>query len=151
MKEQKRFRRMSGNTVKSGCQAERKEYMNMDGRKRWYIPDGWIPESNRCDDSVLEGHEAVSILNCNDEFADVRIDIYFEDKSPVRDIRIIVPACRVKCIRMDHPEEINGTDLGRLQQYALRIVSNVNIIVQFGRMDISQSNLSYIGTMAYSE
>ena len=123
----------------------------MDGKKRWYIPDGWIPPSCKSGDSILEGHEAISILNCSATDAHIIMDIYFEDKQPVTGIEILVPAQRVKCIRTDHPEEIGGTDLGRLTQYAVRIVSDVSIVVQFGRMDVTQSNLSYVGTMAYSE
>ena len=58
---------------------------------------------------------------------------------------------RVKCFRMDKPEEIGGVTLGRLQQYALRVRSDVEIVVQFGRMDVTQPNCSYIGLMGYGE
>ena len=51
----------------------------------------------------------------------------------------------------EKPEEIGGVTLGRLQQYALRVRSDVEIVVQFGRMDVTQPNCSYIGLMGYSE
>ena len=34
---------------------------------------------------------------------------------------------------------------------ALRLRSNVEAVVQYGRMDVTQANLAYIGTMAYPE
>lgn len=52
---------------------------------------------------------------------------------------------------MDKPEEIGGVTLGRLQQYALRVRSDKEIVVQFGRMDVTQPNCSYIGLVGYGE
>ena len=36
-------------------------------------------------------------------------------------------------------------------QYSLRIRSDVGVVVQYGRMDINQSNLAYIATLGYPE
>ena len=52
---------------------------------------------------------------------------------------------------MDHPDEIGGVRLARLEQYALRFRSDVEVIVQYGRMDITQPNLAYIGCMGYAD
>ena len=121
------------------------------GKKSWYIADGWIPVEKATDDSGYVGHEALILLNCNDEDAKVFIDVYFEDKDPVENIPVTVPAKRVRCLRMDKPEEIGGVVLGRLYQYSLRVRSEIPIVVQFGRMDVTQPNCSYIGLMGYSE
>lgn len=121
------------------------------GKKSWYIADGWIPVEKATDDSGYVGHEALILLNCNDEDAKVFIDVYFEDKDPVENISVTVPAKRVRCLRMDKPEEIGGVVLGRLYQYSLRIRSEIPIVAQFGRMDVTQPNCSYIGLMGYSE
>ncbi len=121
------------------------------GKKSWYIADGWIPVEKATDDSGYVGHEALILLNCNDEDAKVFIDMYFEDKDPVENIPVTVPAKRVRCLRMDKPEEIGGVVLGRLYQYSLRIRSEIPIVAQFGRMDVTQPNCSYIGLMGYSE
>ena len=123
----------------------------MDGKKSWYIPDGWIPRQKAGEESGYEGHEALIVLNCNEEEAKIRIDFYFEDKAPIENVMFTVGGKRVKCFRMDKPEEIGGVTLGRLQQYALRVRSDVEIVVQFGRMDVTQPNCSYIGLMGYSE
>ena len=42
-------------------------------------------------------------------------------------------------------------ELGRLCQYSLRVRSEKEVVVQFGRMDVTQPNCSYIGLMGYSE
>ncbi len=123
----------------------------MDGKKSWYIPDGWIPRQKAGEESGYEGHEALIVLNCNEEEAKIWIDFYFEDKAPIENVTFTVGGKRVKCFRMDKPEEIGGVTLGRLQQYALRVRSDVEIVVQFGRMDVTQPNCSYIGLMGYSE
>ncbi len=123
----------------------------MDGKKRWYIVDGWIPVKGNLNESGYEGHEALIILNCNDKDANVYIDFYFEDKDPIENINFVIPAKRVKCFRMDKPEEIGGVVLGRLYQYSLRVKSDIEVVVQFGRMDVTQPNCSYIGLMGYSE
>ena len=102
----------------------------MDGKKSWYIPDGWIPRQKAGEESGYEGHEALIVLNCNEEEAKIRIDFYFEDKAPIENVMFTVGGKRVKCFRMDKPEEIGGVTLGRLQQYALRVRSDVEIVVQ---------------------
>ena len=123
----------------------------MDGKKSWYIPDGWIPRQKAGEESGYEGHEALIVLNCNEVEVKIRIDFYFEDKAPIENVTFTVGGKRVKCFRMDKPEEIGGVTLGRLQQYALRVRSDKEIVVQFGRMDVTQPNCSYIGLMGYSE
>jgi hypothetical protein len=121
------------------------------GAKTWYVPDGWLPLKNETKNAGLEGHEAIIILNCSEKNAEILMDIYFEELEPVEGIRLSVSAKRVKCFRMDHPEEIGGVKINRLFQYALRFKSDVEVVIQYGRMDIAQPNLSYIGTMAFSE
>lgn len=121
------------------------------GKKNWYIADGYLPYKGMKPDTGFEGHEAIMFLNCNEQDAEVFLDFYFEDKPPVKDIKIVVGAERVKCIRVDHPDEIGGLTLGRQEQYSLRVRSNIDIVVQYGRMDLAQPNLAYIGLMGYSE
>ena len=121
------------------------------GSKVWYFADGWMPFKNETEDEDYEGHESIIILNSNNKDAEVLMDIYFEEKEPIEGIKLFVPSKRVKCFRMDHPNEIRGLEIERLYQYALRFRSNIEIVVQYGRMDVTQPNLAYIGTMAYSE
>ena len=121
------------------------------GKKNWYIVDGYLPYENEVKNGDFQGHEAVMVLNCNEEPANVYMDIYYEDKAPVKDVLIKVEGERVKCLRMDHPDDIGGVILGRQEQYSLRFRSDVNVVIQYGRMDLAQPNLAYIGLMGYSE
>ncbi len=125
--------------------------MSKEGAKNWYVVDGYLPYKGKVDDDIFEGHEAIMILNCHDEDAEIFMDIYYEDRDPDENIKIASPAKRVKCIRMDHPEEIGGIRLDRQRQYSLRFRSNIEVVIQYGRMDLAQSNLAYIGMMGYSE
>jgi len=121
------------------------------GSKVWYIADGWMPLKNATKDPGYEGHEAIMILNTSDKEAKVLMDIYFEEKDPIEGIELIVSAKRVRCFRMDNPSDIGGVELERLYQYALRFRSEIEVVVQYGRMDVTQENLAYIGSMGYSE
>lgn len=120
-----------------------------DGAKTWYIADGWLPLKNNSSDTNLEGHEAIMVLNYQDIDAVILVDIFFEDKEPIEKIKLSVPAKRVKCFRVDKPEHMNGIKIARLTQYALRLRSSTEVIVQYGRMDVTQPNLAYIGMMAF--
>jgi hypothetical protein len=117
------------------------------GSRVWYVADGWMPLAQASHAAGYAGHEAIMILNPQDADAEIRMDIYFEDRDPVTDVPLKVGARRIKCFRLDHPDEIGGIDLPRLMQYALRFRSSVDVIVQYGRMDVTQPNLAYIGMM----
>jgi hypothetical protein len=38
----------------------------------------------------------------------------------------------------------------RLERYALRFRSDLEVILQYGRMDVSQTNLAYFGMMGHA-
>lgn len=116
-----------------------------EGSSVWVIPDGDLPPPGK---GKLQGHESLIILNTNRKIARIRLDLFFEEKEPVRDIKVSVPAERVKCFRLDKPL---GDQKYRVPygQYALRIRSDVPVVIQFGRMDVRQPNLAYYCTMAH--
>jgi len=117
-----------------------------EGHKTWVIPDGWLPPAGG--DGDLINHESLMIMNTGKKKAQIKVDIYFDDREPVRDLPLTVDAERIRAIRLDSPDEL-GFKLPRATQYALRIKSDVKVIVQYGRMDVRQANLAYYGTMAY--
>lgn len=119
-----------------------------EGAYRWFMPDGYLPENNT--EGKLESHEALMILNTGPEPAHVLLDVYFEDRDPVKGIPVEVGAERVRCIRMDKPEQLGGLEIPPLTQYALRVRSDRKVVVQFGRLDATQPNLAYYGILAYS-
>ena len=119
------------------------------GVKTWYFPDGYLPEKNT--EGTLESHEALMILNTGERDAQIAIDIYFEDRPPVRDIKTIVQSERVRTLRLDNAEDMGGYTIPVLTQYSLRVRSDVEVVLQFGRLDASQPNLAYYGTMGFRD
>ncbi len=116
-----------------------------EGKNVWLFPDGELPEPDK--DSPYQAHEALIILNTSDKDADLKMNIYFSDKDPIVNIPLEVKAKRVKCIRLDKPEEIGGVKLPLHVQYALRLESDVKVAVTFGRLDTSSEKLAYyVGT-----
>jgi hypothetical protein len=122
-----------------------KRNAGMEGSSVWLIPDGDLPPPGK---GRLKGHESLMILNTNRKNARIRLDFFFEEKDPVRDIKVSVLGERVRCFRLDTPLGEKGYRVP-CGQYALRIRSDVPVVVQFGRMDVRQPNLAYYGTMAY--
>ena len=122
----------------------------MSGKNQWYIVDGYRPSPKPDPNAVYEGHESVMILNTNDSDAHVLISIYFEDRDPVENIEYTVPAKRIRCFKTDD-KSVLGIEIGVGIQYSLAIKSDVGIIVQYGRLDVQQSNMAYMALMAHGE
>lgn len=120
-----------------------------DGKLTWIFPDGDLPPAGE-DGLPLEGHESLVVLNTGDRDAHIAMDVYFSDREPEAGIQLLAPARRVTCFRMDKPV---GDRQFRVPfgQYALRLQSDVPIVVQMGRADVRQVNLAYYTTMGYGE
>jgi hypothetical protein len=115
------------------------------GKKVWIFPDGDIPPHGG---SEPHGHESLLILNLNEQDTEVEFDIYFDDKEPVKGLKDVVKAERVRCFRMDEPftEKSYQVPMG---QYALVVKSDLPVVAQIGRMDVRQPNLAYYTVMGY--
>ncbi len=118
-----------------------------EGAKKWFFPDGYLPEKNT--EGELISHEALMILNTGSQPAHVEIDIFFEDRDPIKAVPVTVGAERVHSIHLDEPDQFGGVVIPPLVQYALAIRSDREVIVQFGRLDATQVNLAYYTTMGY--
>lgn len=123
----------------------------MAGKKQWYIVDGYRPSPQPDPDADYKGHESVMILNTNDKDADILINIYFEDKEPVENIKMTVPAKRIKCFVTHDKDALGGVELGVGEQYSMEIKSDIGVIVQYGRLDVQQSNMALMALMAQGE
>ncbi len=117
-----------------------------EGAKVWLVPDAYLPEKIS---DELPGHEAVCILNTSEQPAHVVLTFYFEDRDPIRDVRVTVGAERTLHLRLDKPEMLNGVQLPRLVPYAIRLQSDIPIVVQHSRLDVTQPNLALFTTIAY--
>jgi hypothetical protein len=115
------------------------------GSRTWVFPDGDIPQPG---DKEPFGHESLVILNMNEADTKVEFDIYFDKAEPVKNIKSVIKAQRVRCFRVDKPigEQNYQIPFG---QYALVVRSELPVIAQMGRMDVAQPNLAYYTTMGY--
>jgi len=123
--------------------------MRTGGAKTWYFPDGYLPAKQ--EGTNLEAHESLMLLNVGFVPARARIDIYFSDREPILGIAVAVPAERIIALRMDAPADLGGAVIPVLTQYAIRVTSDQNLVLQFGRLDTTQANLSYYGSNGFYE
>jgi len=117
------------------------------GKKIWYFPDGELPPPG---EEPLKGHESIIILNDNVKTANVVMTLFFSDKDPIENINITVPPKRVKCIRMDNPDDLEGIIVPREIQYAIKLVSDLPVVIQYGRLDTRQVKMAFYTTMGLS-
>ena len=74
--------------------------MDAIGRKRWAIPEGYIPSQGVSQDRALLSHETACILNANDKDAHVTVTVFFANRDPVT-YRVTVPARRTLHLRFN--------------------------------------------------
>lgn len=116
------------------------------GKKNWLFCDGDLPPAG---DREPLGHEALMVTNLNAQDVHLIIDLYFEDREPVKGLTATVAAERVRCFRLDQP-------LGdqRFQipsgQYSLVLHSDLPVASVFGRLDVRQPNLAYYSVTGYA-
>jgi|SRR5215471_17664551 hypothetical protein len=124
-------------------------YMEAIGRRRWAIPEGYIPSESSYSNRELVSHETACILNAADRDAHVAITIFFADRDPVGPYRVTVAARRTLHLRfndLDNPQPIpRDTD------YASVFESDVPIIVQHTRLDSRRAEVALLSTVAYAE
>ena len=118
------------------------------GKKQWLVPDCELPPEG---EGLLKGHESVIVVNDSGEDAEIEVKIFFEDRESVSGIRLHVGADRVRCFRMNNPEDMDGFVVPLETQYAMKIVSSCPVVIQYGRLDNRQTNLAYYTTMAYAD
>lgn len=118
------------------------------GATTWYFPDGYLPEKT---EGKMEAHEAIMIMNVNTETANLKMDIFFQDKEPIRNISIQVSAERVVSLNLSLSINTDGYEIPPLTQYAVRLRSDIPVVAMFGRLDTTQSNLAYYTVSSYFE
>ncbi|MDQ3855236.1 MAG: sensory rhodopsin transducer [Chloroflexota bacterium] len=117
-----------------------------EGHRIWLVPDGYLPERST---GEQVSHEAICVLNTGEQEAHLTIAFYFEDREPVKGISATVPGERTRHIRIDQPEQLGGAELPRGVPYAVRVESDVPIVVQYSRLDTSQEALALMTTLAH--
>ncbi|PZD96310.1 hypothetical protein DNH61_08940 [Paenibacillus sambharensis] len=115
------------------------------GEKHWVIPDGYIPEHSS---GELTSHESVCVLNCSSEEALLRFTIFFEDREPMEDILVVIPGRRTKHIRTSSLMK-EGMPIPVGVPYAIEVKSDIDVIVQYSRLDSTQAENALMSVMAY--
>jgi len=122
------------------------------GHKVWIIPDGYIPTTPPGTVGPLGyvSHESVCLLNDGDETAHCQLDLYFEDRDPIKDVPFEVGGERSLHLRLDKLTDEHGEPLvPRDTAYSLRIRSDRNVVVQHSRLDVTQPNEALFTTLGY--
>lgn len=120
--------------------------MIMLGKTEWAIGDGFMSASSQ---GGYDSHEAVCVLNISDQSAKIEITVYFEDEPPLKGFVTHCGAERTNHIRLDKIENADGISIPKEKPYALLICSNVPIVVQHSRMDVTQAEMTLMSTIAY--
>ncbi|UOF89626.1 hypothetical protein LSG31_17320 [Fodinisporobacter ferrooxydans] len=115
------------------------------GELLWMIPDAYIPPQSS---GSMESHESVCVLNCYAEDAYLKFNIYFEDRTPIENIQVVVKGKRTLHIRTSTLEK-NGVYIPKGTSYAIEVESNIPVIVQYSRLDTTQSENALMTTIAY--
>ena len=118
------------------------------GKKLWVIPDCELPEEG---EGIMKGHESVIVVNDNDVDVDINVTLYFSDQDCYDQIVWTVGAKRVRCFRMNNKADMCGFEVPYETQYAMKLESSGNIVVQYGRLDNRQVNLAYYTTLGYAQ
>lgn len=119
----------------------------MIGKHSWIIGEGYLPEQSHGDQV---SHESVCVLNLSDTDAIIKLKLYFEDSEPTEPFVSHCKAQRTHHIRLDQLNDIEGNPVPRGVPYAIKVDSDVPVVVQHTRLDTSQAELALMTTMGYS-
>jgi hypothetical protein len=117
------------------------------GAKRWFIPDGYYPTASS---GAFPSHEAICVLNPGSTDAQIDITLYFEDREKMEGFHAECQAERTNHIRMDKLINDAGQTVPAGVPYAMMVTSNVEIIVQYSRMDTTQPAMALMTTIAFA-
>jgi len=118
------------------------------GNKIWAFPDAELPMPG---DYPAKGHESVIILNTSDQDAVCNLTIYYTDCEPVEGIEVVVGAKRVRCLRMDNPEDLQGYVVPKKVQYAMKWECSIPVVMMYGRLDTSDQPMNFYINQGFSK
>ncbi len=116
------------------------------GKKTWLIPDAFL---NSVSKNSSVSHEAICVINTSDIDAEIALTLFYEDREKVTDFSSFCGAGRTHHIRLDKIRSKNGEMIPRDVPYAILIESNVEIVVQYSRLDTSEVEMALMTTIAY--
>jgi len=116
------------------------------GAKVWIVPDSYLPEQST---GGLHSHESTCVLNLSSRPAKVRVTVYFEDREPLEGFEATCPPFRTVHIRLDSLKNRGGEPLPVGKPMALKVESDVAVVVQHTRLDTTQPALALMTTIAF--
>ena len=123
--------------------------MRAPGARKWYIPDAYLPSSGL--GQKWEGHESICMLNAGRADAHVRLSLFFSDLPPIEGIAVLVKARSDRHVGMHKPEQLGGVVVPRDVPYGIMVASDVPIVVQYSRLDVTQPNFTLMTTIPFHE
>lgn len=117
-----------------------------EGARTWLIADAYLPAGGS---GRLVGHEAICMLNTGDQPAHVEVDFYFEEREPRLGVPVTIGPRRTLHLRTDRPEMLGGFAVPREVPYAIRVRSDLPVVVQYSRLDVSQPNLALMTSLGF--
>lgn len=116
------------------------------GKKRWAIPEGYVPSGSHGPAPQMISHECVCMLNASDEDANIKLTVFYTDREPVT-YRLTVPARRTQHMRFNNLSEPEPIPLET--NFSSVIESDVPIVCQHTRLDSRQAENALLSTIAF--
>jgi hypothetical protein len=105
------------------------------GKKVWAFSAGHIPLHSTGKEPEFTSHDKIAVLNTGERTAEIKITIFYEDGKPVQDHAIKIQGRRIRKIRFN--DLIDPKPIPLDKPFGFILTSDVNVIVQFIRMDTS--------------
>ncbi|MCU4752866.1 sensory rhodopsin transducer [Halobacteria archaeon AArc-curdl1] len=118
-----------------------------DRKKRWALPEGYIPEESTGPEPEMESHETICILNPGEEDATVDVTVFFTDREPAGPFEKTIPAKRTKHFRFNEFEDPEKIPKGT--PFASVLESDRPVVCQHTRLDSRQAENALLSTIAY--
>jgi hypothetical protein len=110
------------------------------GKKVWAFAGGHIPLISTGKEPEFTSYDKISVLNTSAKDAEVKITIFYENDEPVKDHAIKIKARRVRKIRFN--DLIDPRPIPLDKPFSFVLVSDVEVIIQFSRMDTSSRQIA---------
>ena len=116
------------------------------GKKTWLIPDTYL---NSVSKNQSPSHESVCVLNTSEVDAKIKLTLFFEDREKRDDFESFCWAGKTHHIRLDKIRSKSGEPIPKDAPYAILLESNVEVVVQYSRLDTSAAEMALMTTIAY--
>lgn len=108
------------------------------GKKEWVFAAGRIPLDSTGREPEFTSHDKIAVLNTSLQDAEIKLTIYYEDKQPVKDHAIKIPARRVRKIKFN--DLIDPLPIPLDKPFGFTLTCDVEVVVQFSRMDTGKKH-----------